>query len=151
MPQATEADIVVRAIDGEPLAVVEVKNRQHLSTDVATALRRNLVVHGLLTRSRYFLLVSQDVGFLWDQGAEVAIDAPPALQFAMDRVVDRYLPRLSANERLQRSVLELVVLQWLSDLSEGPPEPIDEPERALAAVGLLEAIKGARISDAVAA
>ena len=150
MPQATEADIVVRAINGEPVAVVEVKNRQHLSIDVAMALRRNLVVHGLLTRSRYFLLVSQDVGFLWDQGAEVAIDAPPTLQFAMDRVVDRYLPRLDAQERLQGSTLELVVLQWLSDLSEGLPEPIGEPERSLAGVGLLDAIKGARISDAVA-
>ena len=150
MPQPIGADIVVRASNGEPVAVVEVKNRQDLSTDVATALRRNFVVHGHSTRSPYFLLSSQDVGFLWDQRAASTSDAPPVLRFPMDRVVDRYLPRLGADERLQGSVPELVVLQWLSDRSGELPEPIEEPERSLVGVGLLDAIKGARISDAVA-
>ncbi len=150
MLATTRVDIVACAADGLPVAVVEVKNRENLSPGVARALRRNLVVHGLSVNSPYFLLISQDFGFLWERRVADAADAPPTLRFAMDRVVDRYLPGLAQGERLQGSALELLVLQWLSDLSEGLAEPTGEPERSLVGVGLLDAIRGTRISDAVA-
>ena len=59
------ADIVVRDSEGNALALVEVKNRQELSPDIAATLRRNLISHGLANQNaRFFLLVSQDMGYL---------------------------------------------------------------------------------------
>src|SRR5574340_1023065 len=84
-------DIVIRNHGGRPIAVVEVKNRQNLSRDIATELRRNMVAHGLLPQIPYFLLLSQDKGFLWKGTREDNIDAPPTYEFLMDKVVTRYL------------------------------------------------------------
>ena len=58
------ADALIRGALGDPIAVVEIKNRENLTQDVAIQLRRNLLVHGMLPNVPYFLLVSQDVGFL---------------------------------------------------------------------------------------
>lgn len=59
------ANFRIIARDGTPVALVEIKNRQNLSADVAIQYCRNLLVHGALPRSPYFLLLSQDVGYIW--------------------------------------------------------------------------------------
>jgi hypothetical protein len=137
-------DILIRSPEGYPIAVVEVKNRQNLSRDVATELRRNMVVHGLLPRVPYFLLTSQDVGFLWKGAKEENLDAPPTYEFPMEKVVARYLKR-EPEHRLYGAVLELLVLQWLNDLTRGAHKTTEEPEKTLALAGFNESIRGATV------
>ena len=74
-------DILIQSPQGNSIAVVEVKNRQNLSRDVATAFRRNMLVHGLLSQTPYFLLTSQDIGFLWKEAKEENLDAPQTMNF----------------------------------------------------------------------
>lgn len=137
-------DILIQSPQGNSIAVVEVKNRQNLSRDVATAFRRNMLVHGLLSQTPYFLLTSQDIGFLWKGAKEENLDAPPNYEFSMDNVVSRYVKR-KPGERLHGPVLDLIMSQWLFDLTMGTQKSFEEPERTLALAGFNESIKGAKI------
>lgn len=136
-------DILIQSPEDLPIAVVEVKNRQDLTREVATALRRNIIIHSLLPQTPFFLLISQDVGFLWKSAASP--DAPPAYEFPMGKVVSRYLNR-EPGERLYGIELEFLVLQWLNDLASGKLKTIEEPEKTLALAGFLESIRDATIT-----
>jgi hypothetical protein len=147
------ADIVAHSPQREPSAVIELKNRRQLTPEVAVTLRRNIIAHGLLPNVPFFMVLSQDVGYLWpgsDQSVSVW-HAQPTLQFPMGPVVRRYLPGLDAGERVDEAQLRLLVLQWLTDLSSLPQSASSEPERLLGATGFLEALKGANAFSEVLA
>lgn len=141
------ADIVIQDANGAMLALVEVKNRQGLSPEIAAEFRRNLIAHGAVNReARFFLLVSQEVGYLWDQRSLPNTEAPrPTVTFPMASVVDHYLPSLMGSARLSGSQLELAVAQWLWDLANDAEERPREPEAALANTDFLPRIKGGRV------
>lgn len=151
MPSSIVEEIQIRARNGLPIAVVEVKNIAHLSPDAATELRDNFIKHGLLASVSHFLLVSQDVGYLWRPCEPLVPQAPPSSAFDMRPMVARYLPAFDPAHRLLGSALELLVVQWLSDLVHGSPGSANDPERSLAACGFLEAIRGAEVFDPLAA
>jgi hypothetical protein len=140
-----EADILVRNSNGKSILVAEVKNRQNLSPDIATALRRNLAVHNLLPSSAYFLLASQDVGYLWKAADSSMPDTPPTAQFSMSDIIARYFPGVGSQERLRETELEMLLLQWLQDLAGPNGNTPVEPEATLARTGLLEDLRGTTI------
>lgn len=140
------ADISVHDREGSPIALVEVKNRQGLNAEVATNVRRNLVAHGLMSqRVPFFLVVSQDVGFVWMQRPQNLPDDPPTVEFPMRPVVSHYVQWLVANERLGGSALEFVVATWLADLSIGREPDVPETNNPLTEIGFFEAIRGATV------
>jgi hypothetical protein len=57
-------DLVIQDNKGNPIAVVEVKSRADLSQDVAIQIRRSMLARGLPAQIPYFLLLSQDEGYL---------------------------------------------------------------------------------------
>ncbi len=140
------ADILIRSPDNRIIAIIEVKNRQDLSRNIAMILRRNMMAHGLLPQTLYFVLLSQDIGFLWKGSEQENLQAPPAVEFSMKQIMDRYLPEMNPEERLRGAELELLVLQWLTDLTWGSQETIEEPEKSLAPSKFLEAIQGATVT-----
>jgi hypothetical protein len=144
-------DIVVQAADGGVLALVEVKNRENLTPDIASALRRNLIAYGhVKVWARFFLVVSQDTGHLWDQESLPPGDVPPpTVEFPMRPVVERYLPSLVNNGRLSGSTVELAVTQWLWDLANEDENRPREPEAVLAKTDFLRLIKGGRVSTEI--
>lgn len=137
-------DILIRDSEGYPIAVVEVKNIQNLSRNVAMELRHNLIEYGVPARVPYFLLLSQDVGFLWKESTQLDTDAPPDYEFSMDKVITRYLKE-DSKQRLYESILGLVVFQWLNDLATNPGNQNEEPEKTLALSGFSKSIKDATI------
>jgi hypothetical protein len=138
------ADILVRDAQGQPMAIVEIRNRQNLSRDIATELRRNLAAYGVPVKVPYFLLLSQDVGFLWKEPNSENLDASPNYEFPMDKVVARYLKE-NSDQRLYGSILEVLVYHWLNDLATRPQNENEEPEKTLAEAGFNESIKGATV------
>lgn len=135
-------DILILSPEDLPIAVVEVKNRQDLTREVATELRRNIIIHSLLPQTPYFLLISQDVGFLWRAAGP---DALPEYEFPMDKVVARYLKR-EPGERLYGIELEFLILQWLTDLASGALKTSEEPEKTLAFTGFNDSIREATVT-----
>ncbi|MBA2392328.1 MAG: hypothetical protein H0V70_06235 [Ktedonobacteraceae bacterium] len=137
-------DLVIENADGHPIAVVEVKSRLNLSTDVATEMRRNILERGLPVHIPYFLLLSQDIGYLWKESKRNGSEETPAYVFPMDKVIARYSKRAS-DRRLYETELSLLVLQWLTHLSTEALEASEEPEKTLALSGFSDSIKHAMV------
>ena len=135
-------DILIKSPEGDPIAVVEVKNLRNLSRDEAIQLRRNLADYGVPIQVPFFMLLSQDIGFLWKDSKYENLDAPPMYTFPMDNVVARYSDR-KAGERLYEAEFEILALRWLNQLTIESQNSGEEPEKALASSGFYEAIKGA--------
>jgi len=131
------ADFVIHAPDGRFVAAVEVKNRESLTPELAEAIRRNMATHGQLPPAEFFLLLSQDTGYLWHQ-AYSETDAV-SIRFPMKEVVARYAPS-AGSQRLRGSELDLVIQAWLLDLQHDnkPHTPADE---ALLRSGFVDAIR----------
>lgn len=146
---AFQPEILIQSPQGKPIAVVEVRNRQHFSRDIAREYRRNLLAHGLYPHGPYFLLTSQDTGYLWTDTKENVVEAEPSYEFPMDNIVTRYM-KTTPGERLYGSVFKLVVLQWLYDLSAGTSTAFEEPEKTLERAGFNRLIKGAEVIPDVA-
>ncbi len=137
-------DILIKNHNDETVVAVEVKNRLNLTPEIATTLRRNLIVHGYVPQTLYFLLLSQDVGYLWKNAMLDDPQAPPDYQFSLDNVLSRYL-KSESPRRLYESELELVVAQWLIGLTLEQGDPIEEPEITLRSAGLDQAIRGGSV------
>ena len=135
-------DILVKSTEGDPIAVIEVENLKDLTRGEAIELRHYLIKDGLPSQVPYFLLVSQDVGYLWKGTQNEDLDAPPMYEFSMDEVVARYSNR-TKGARLYGAELEVLLLQWLTNLAAKPPFNTEEPERTLAISGFIESISGA--------
>jgi len=140
------ADIIARTPNGSTAAVIEVKNREELSSEIATTLRRNLLVHGLRSlHAPYFMLLSQEVGYLWDQRDAFKLYTPPTLGFSLRPVIERYAPWLEPGERLGEAQLELIVAGWLKDLVETDTESHAPLEDVLEETGFLNHVRGTMI------
>jgi len=135
-------DILIQGPDGDTIAVVKAKNLRNLSRDEATQIRRNLADYGVPIQVPFFMLLSQDIGFLWKDSKDENLDAPPMYTFPMNNVVARYSDR-KAGERLYEAEFEILALRWLNHLTVNSQNNSDEPERTLALAGFDEAIKGA--------
>ena len=138
------SDLVVVDSHGESIAIVEVKNMPNLSSDQAAEIRQNLLEYGLPDKIPYFLLLSQDVGFLWKNSQLERTAILPTYDFSMNSVIERYLKQ-KTQRRLYESELELLVLQWLLNLSMKPQREAEEPEKTLAHSGFSKDIQGASI------
>lgn len=149
-PSSFRPDLVITSLDDRLIAVVEVKNQQGLSPEDAIEMRHILIDYGYPFKVPYFLLLSQDVGFLWDETAQDNPEAPPTYKFPMDKVVLRYSDE-PPKERLYGADLELLVLQWLTNLTTKPTKVDEEPEKTLLHSGFNESIKDAYVSFGEAA
>ncbi len=137
-------DLVIKNLDGDPIAVVEVKGGTNVSADFAIEIRRNTLESGLPRHIPYFLVLSQDVGYLWKDSEENNSGTSPTYEFPMNKVIRRYSTK-EPSQRLFETELEFVMLQWLTNLSTKPQEAIDEPEKTLARAGFSDAIKEAMV------
>jgi hypothetical protein len=145
-----QADIVIRGAGGQPVAIVELKNWKDLTPDVGAELRRGLTAsHSIGPQIPFFLLLSQEKGFLW-HGPPADSTDQPACAFSMTEVIRYYLPDLGADQWLGPDSFRLVVLQWLYDLIDGKRGEESEAERALAEGGLFAVLWGAGIMEEVA-
>ena len=138
-------DIIVHSSDGAVQLVVEAKGLSDKTDEWAATFRRNLVAHGAIPESRFFLLAMTDYFYLW-RGAS-ADYAPPDYKVAAKDVLklylqNKYLQDLTIRE-LSGQGFELLVETWLgtlinSRLSEAASEPGDA---WLFDSGLYESIK----------
>src|SRR4051812_26597017 len=123
-------DIVVQSADGDLLAVVEIRNPIELSPEYAATIRRDLIEHRRVNRAaRFFLVLSQDIGYLWDQNEFPEVrETPPTVTFSMTPVIRHYRPERDLSDRLTSSSLERIVKNWFWDLAVRPqnrPTEID--------------------------
>lgn len=140
-----QPDFAVFSSDRQLQLVVEVKGTPISDEKWAAKFRRNLLVHGVVPASPYFLLVLPDNLYLWSRPEHPA-DALPDFSADTATVLNRYLvPRShdASRSALSESGLELAVGSWLSDLTSAENSVVtDMPESAwLRTSGLSEKIR----------
>lgn len=139
---AFPSDIVVKDPEGWPIAMIEIKNRLGLTRSVATAIRRNMLGYGLVSRrAPFFLVVSQNAGYVWRQQSNTVLDDPPTTEFPMGPVLRHYARWLAPDQRLSGSSLEFVVANWLADQATGHGPDLQDATAPLDEIGFLEAIE----------
>lgn len=145
-----DPDITIRKRDGSPIAIVEVKNKRELTERDASSLRRRFLEHGLIGNVPYFLVLSQDVGYLWHQEAPTGSEVETFTRFSMDAVLRRFLSEADLGVRLHGAELELVVWQWLTEIAGNGLNAEQEPERQLHSSGFLDALQETSVRMAAA-
>jgi hypothetical protein len=112
-------DFAVFSADRQLQLVVEVKGTPKSDEQWAAKFRRNLLTHGAIPESPYFLLVLPDNVYLWSHSKQEP-SALPDLSADTATVFSRYLaPRIQSGLKPTPSErgLELAVVSWLSDLT----------------------------------
>lgn len=134
------SDFLIHAPDGTLAAAIDVKNHKSMSLRMAIELRRHKWSEGLLPPADYYVLLSQDVGFIWAHQRDAGPDAPPSIEFSTAAIIESYVPSLAAGARLDNAALELVVRAWLDDVNH-QEHHADAVEQQLARIGFLDAIR----------
>lgn len=149
-----EPDIAVYSKAHQLQLVVEVKSMANADPRWAASYRQNLLEHGVVPPSPFFLMVLIDRMYLWVNGRGRGETSLPDYQEKTSVVLERYLPEpVVSGEGVSGFVLEFAVRDWLSDLtSDGATiEDAHPPALWLSDSGLLDAIRhGAVRSETLA-
>lgn len=122
-------DITVQSATGDDVLVVEVKARRGRDQDWAIQLHRNLMAHDVTGPVRYFLLITPDDAYLWDQQRERGALALPTATAPTDDLVD---PRLLDTAARDGQAMELLVTAWVRSLvAEMSPDNLSAAARTL--------------------
>ena len=144
----TMADLVVKAPDGTVALVVEAKMRLNVTDEWASTLHRNLVVHGLVPVSAYFLLALPDFFYLWNPRQPVRSDKCD-YKIPSHKILSRYLDKDSLTE-LSGSSLELLLSAWLGDITNSEISKDEYPEfNWMIESNLYDSIKGGAVQAQV--
>ncbi len=93
--------------------------------------------------AQYFLLISQDVGYIWNEQK----DTPAQLDMAA--VMRRFIPTINSGYRMFGVDLAELVSFWLTELATGLGGD-EEPERTLAGIGFLAQVRGSTVYSGTA-
>ncbi len=105
------SDIAILSELGEPVLLVEVKNKTGTSKDWAAKLRRNLVAHGLLPKARFFLVATPDHFYLWKDTGNGADELEP--DYDIDpRAITK--PLFKPEEQIGPAEFETKVASWVA-------------------------------------
>lgn len=142
------ADLVVKSSGDDVALIVEIKARSHVTDEWASTLRRNLVVHGMVPGTAFFLLALKDYFYLWKPGNSKT-SAKFDYKIPANSVLDKYLGALSLAD-ISGFSLELLISTWLGDLANSQISEDEYPEFAsIIKSGLYEAIKGGAVQAQV--
>jgi hypothetical protein len=141
-----EFDIVAYAPNRQLVLIAEVRWLKETSEENAAFFRRNLLSHGLLKESPYFLIAYRSAIFLW-KGTS-APDARPDFKSPAKPVLRKYLGAMADTDQGPGpESMESAIKLWLSELASGIQEPDSnsEADSMLVTSGLYERLKGAEL------
>jgi len=138
-------DIIIRSKNNELIATVEIKNRKNFTREIAIDFRRNIIAHGLTQQYHYFLIISQDIGFLWSNKDNQELNSPPDKEFSMKSIIKKHTISHGKNVRFRESELELIIFQWLNDLTFKQKDYNQKTEKSLYDTGFIQDIQDATI------
>lgn len=145
-----EPDITVRDSDHNLVAIVEVKAMQKLLTGQAGDIHRNYINSVSKPSAPNFLLILQDVGYLWIED-DLHAEGVPNFEFNMKDVFKDYFDPPHYAESSRGQTLEYAVFRWLLDMRANNRRRKTQADEILADSGFVDAIRNADISFGMAA
>jgi hypothetical protein len=146
MPVHTPIDFIAYNADGAVVLLAEAKSRRGTSESWAAKLRRNILSHGALPRSQYFLIATPERMYGWRQ-ENLSSDVLPQFTVDSERALEPFFARLHQDPaNISPRAFELLMLTWLTDVARlGEPAEIDPSLRSLSESGLLSSLQEADI------
>lgn len=146
------ADISVKSPTDETKLVVEVVAKRNVLRDWAIKLRRNLLAHGWLPESDYFMVASPHRFFLWKKSRQPNLEREPDYEFDPEPILQPYLQRIqSPLSELSKASFEILVSSWLSDLTILDRSGVAHGANWVLDSGLLEAVRNGSVESETAA
>ncbi|MGI9065278.1 MAG: hypothetical protein ACR2HX_02590 [Pyrinomonadaceae bacterium] len=120
------ADIAVYSPDKRLQLIVEVKKSPGIkieSRDWAKKIHRNLLAHGGIPSTPYFLIaILPDQLYLWKDNSPSSLDKGPDYEIVAKDILQKYFDLLSTSlETASPHQLETLVSLWLKDLVQSEP------------------------------
>ena len=139
-------DLALYDRDGQLRAVAEVKNRLGTSQRWAAQTRRNILAHGALGLSDYFLLVTPDRIYVWKDVGVEPVEVPPSYEGESAPLFARYFSGAGITpDKATGQAFEMLVAAWLGDLTRRPRDEAAPGEDWLDASGLRAAALDGRV------
>jgi hypothetical protein len=111
-------DFVAYGREGEVVLLVEAKSRRGTTEGWAAGLRRNMLSHGFLPSSKFFLIATPDRIYVWRKGRPEQTAARPEFTTDAAKVLQPYFQRLNQDpSKIGPEAFELLVLTWLNDVA----------------------------------
>jgi hypothetical protein len=147
MPAQTPIDFIAYDSDGGVVLLAEAKSRHGTSEVWAAKLRRNMLSHGVLPHSQYFLIATPERLYWWRQENLASVEAPPQFIADSSRALGPYFARLHQDPaNISPRAFELLVLTWLTDIATSRDRPeVDPSLQSLSDSGLLSSLRKAEI------
>jgi hypothetical protein len=142
------ADLAAYDRNGQLALLVEAKSRLNTDAEWAAKMHRNLIAHGTVPGSNYFMLALPDNLYLWSSATKPQGGADPNYVFSPEPLLRRYLRSSGlALNSLSESSLAILLGSWINDMIRyGVSDDLPEPQRSLLLQsGLAEAIRGGRL------
>jgi hypothetical protein len=138
------SDIAVLNRRGEPVLLVEVKNRTGTSKDWAAKLRRNIMAHGLSPNAPYFLVATPEHFYLWKDAGNRVEEIEPTYEID-PRAING--PSFISEEKIGEFEFRTKVASWLIRiLNAEPGQTNGKVGELLTQSGLREAIRGGKLA-----
>lgn len=150
MMQHPLIDFIAYKPDGKVVLLAEAKSRRGTSESWAAKLRRNMLAHGMLPSSQFFLIATPERIYGWGHEDMPPSEVPP--QFLVDarKALQPYFAKLKEGpEDISPGAFELLILTWLTDISRLTVDQIERnPSLApLVESGLLSSLREAQIES----
>jgi hypothetical protein len=146
LSQRSGIDIVAYDREGQVLLLAETKSRRGTSESWAARLRGNMLSHGSLPWSKYFLIATPERMYLWKRERPDPAEAPPEFTIDAEKVLQPYFQRLQQEPlNIGPEAFELIVLTWLSDITRSGASNVDQGPSSAGLSELTGSLQQARI------
>jgi hypothetical protein len=146
--QDTGIDFIAYDHEGRVVLLAQAKSRRGTSGIWAAKYRRNMLAHGVLPRSKYFLIATPERIYGWKQDNLPADEVLPQFTINAGKALAPYFARLDQDPaNIGSEAFELLILTWLNDMADsaGYNVELDPSLKALSESGLLASLRQAQI------
>jgi hypothetical protein len=144
--QHSGIDLAAYDREGRVVLLVEAKSRHGTSEHWAARLRRNMLSHGLLPWSKYFLIATPERMYLWKQEHPNPAEVPPEFTIDAATVLQPYFQKLHQEpSKIGPEAFELLVLTWLTDIARSGEEKHKQDPSSAWLAELTTSLRQARI------
>ena len=144
---SNHADLAVYNRHLRLTAIVQVKNKRGTTREWAARTRRNMLAHGLSVDTDFFLLVTPDRLYVWNDSVAPPTPTLPAHAIDTHTHFQPYFRRAHVDpNRVSGQAFELIVSNWLSELTRNGNSTNHSDEPAwLTQSGLRNALIGGHV------
>jgi hypothetical protein len=141
-------DFIAYDRDGRVLLLAEAKSRHGTSESWAAGLRRNMLSHGLLPASKYFLIATPERLYLWRQEKPDPSEVPPQVTVDAEKVLKPYFQKLQQEpSKIGPEAFEHLVLAWLKDIARSVTPDRHPPQEDASSQWLAELSRSLKEAD----